>query len=479
MKEHNDDIHLKQLLHKKLEEHTVSAPDFVWPAIEKELFPPTKKRRPFFWWFVFSGLFLGTLSCFFLFPANHLAASVDTTAGPIIETIDPLQASASMTAKNESKSTTATNVIQNKQLVLSHHETKDSSLLSSNQPNQHLTNPAHGKTNRGLTDGVKGKKAGPNLGTKSNDSTNYSRPIHNSLIVETPGDKQTNTVILSSEHADSSNHLELSLLLLPAKTMEHTPDPIRLIHPNVPFPLLFIPYSFIDVYAGAGRNNRNYSGIVESNSHAFIIDRTLRLKNRNFGLDYNYQFLPFASFRIGINMGTNRYTTRLFPVRIANTDLNDELDISSPSGELRSAPLDLADQASPFSDTTTFLMRIIHRSGYISIPLSIRFNTTNAIGPQVYGYTGFDFVFRGKDQNTLIVRKSQTERSFSTSKPRESRGFYPGWHLGLGIATNPVRKLQLYGEFNYSQVLGNYYTGKVISIKSNNLQLNVGLRIKL
>src|SRR3989338_834517 len=135
--------------------------------------------------------------------------------------------------------------------------------------------------------------------------------------------------------------------------------------------------------------------------------------------------------------------------------------------------------SSPFSDTTTFLMRIIHRSGYISIPLSIRFNTTNAIGPQVYGYTGFDFVFRGKDQNTLIVRKSQTERSFSTSKPRESSGFYPGWHLGLGIATNPVRKLQLYGEFNYSQVLGNYYTGKVISIKSNNLQLNVGLRIKL
>src|SRR3989338_5455697 len=112
--------------------------------------------------------------------------------------------------KKKKKHTTATNVIQNKQLVLSHHETKDSSLLSSNQPNQHLTNPAHGKTNRGLTDGVKGKKAGPNLGTKSNDSTNYSRPIHNSLIVETPGDKQTNTVILSSEHADSSNHLELS-----------------------------------------------------------------------------------------------------------------------------------------------------------------------------------------------------------------------------------------------------------------------------
>ena len=50
MKEHNDDIHLQRLLNEKLEGHTVPAPDFVWPAIEKELFPPAKKRRPFFWW---------------------------------------------------------------------------------------------------------------------------------------------------------------------------------------------------------------------------------------------------------------------------------------------------------------------------------------------------------------------------------------------------------------------------------------------
>lgn len=276
-----------------------------------------------------------------------------------------------------------------------------------------------------------------------------------------------------------NEHHDLTFSTLLAKTIEYKTDTVRLIHPEMPFPKLFFPYSFIDMYAGAGRNNRTYSGIVESNSKAFIIDRTLRLKNSNFGFDYNYQFLPFASAGIGINMGTNRYTTRLFPVRIANTSLNDELEISSPSGELKSAPLDLADQASQFSDTTTFLMRIVHRSHYFSVPLSIRFNTTNTKGPQLYGYTGFDFLFRGKDKNTLIVRKSFTERSFSTSKPRETRGFYPGWHLGLGVSSNPKRKLQVYGEFNYSQVFGNYYTGKVISIRSNNVQLNVGLRIKL
>ena len=85
MIEHNDDTRLQQLLQEKLEEHTVPAPDFVWPAVEKELFPPAKKRRPVFWWFVFSGLFLGvlSLSCFYLFPTNHLDLALNGITVPI------------------------------------------------------------------------------------------------------------------------------------------------------------------------------------------------------------------------------------------------------------------------------------------------------------------------------------------------------------------------------------------------------------
>ncbi|MDH4471638.1 MAG: hypothetical protein QE487_03470 [Fluviicola sp.] len=480
MKEHNDDPKLRQLLHEKLEEHTVPAPDFIWPAIEKELFPPTKKRRPFFWWFVFSGLFLGllSLSYFFLFPANHIDLSFNGTTVPISKTLKPLQSGVSTTSKNKSESNTTLTNVDHNQSVLSDAETKNNPLLSSNQPNQHARTYKVRKVNRkGATENNQGTKTNPKTDPIVNPATYFS-PIVDPLIVENSQNGQPNdTASTQVKPQDADTDLTLSMLL--AKTLEYKIDTVRSIHPEKPFPKLFFPYSFIDVYAGVGRNNRTYSGIVESDSKAFIIDRTLRLSNRNFGFDYNYQFLPFASVRIGLNMGTNRYTTRLFPVRIANTSLNDELEISSPSGELKSAPLDLADQASPISDTTTFLMRIVHRSNYFSVPLSIRFNTTNTKGPQLYGYTGFDFMFRGNDQNTLIVRKSFTERSFSTSKPREARGFYPGWHLGLGVSSNPKRKLQLYGEFNYAQVFGNYYTGKVISIRSNNVQLNAGLRINL
>lgn len=480
MKEHNDDPKLRQLLHEKLEEHTVPAPDFVWPAIEQELFPPAKKRRPFFWWFVFSGLFLGllSLSYLFLFPANQFDLALNGITTPIGRSVQPIQSGVSTTTTTKLESTATTTTGQHQQSVLANTENKNNPLLTSTQSHQHArisTGSSVGEKNTAETN--QGKKTIPETNPIVNP-VDYFTPIIDPLIAEQSQNSQPkDTVSAPDKRQDGDNDLTWSTLL--AKTITFSTDSVRSIHPELPFPKLFFPYAFIDVYAGVGRNNRTYSGIVESSSKAFIIDRTLHLRNRNFGVDYNYQFSPFASVRIGLNMGTNRYTTRLFPIRIANTSLNDELEISSPSGELKSAPLDLADQASPISDTTTFLMRIVHRSHYFSVPLSIRFNTANTKGPQLYGYTGFDFMFRGKDQNTLIVRKSFTERSFSTSKPREARGFYPGWHLGLGVSSNPKRKLQLYGEFNYAQVFGNYYTGKIISIRSNNAQLNVGLRINL
>jgi len=478
MKEHNDDIRLQHLLNEKLEEHQVTAPDFIWPAIEKELFPPTKRRRPFFWWFVFSGLFLGTLSYFLLVPFHPIGFSSDLVKLPIITTNKPLQSKVS-TPFNEQESNAKSTTIKNGQLIASTVETKKCSRLNSQKPKDPSTNPTIKKINQNKSTTTKhGKSTMTMIHTNfMSYPTEYLQSIVQRLIAETTKSRQPNDSILAStSHMDANDNLEL--LLLQAKKIEHTTDSIRVIHSKAQPPKSFVPYSFIALYAGAGRNNRTYSGIIGSTSNTYIIDRKLQLRNTNFGLDYNYQFAPFASVRIGINKGTNRYTTRIFPIRIANTSLNDELEISSPSGELKSAPLDLADQASQFSDSTVFLMRIIHRSQYISIPLSVRFNTINAKGPQLYGYTGFDFVFRGKDQNTLIVKKSQIERSFSTSNVRDARGFYPGWHLGLGIASNPIRQLQVYGEFNYSQIFGNYYTGKVISIRSNNVQLNVGLRIR-
>ncbi len=124
-------------------------------------------------------------------------------------------------------------------------------------------------------------------------------------------------------------------------------------------------------------------------------------------------------------------------------------------------------------------MRIIHKSSYYTVPLSIRFNTTNIRGPQLFAYTGFDLNFRGNDKNTLIVRRFQVERVFSTSKPANAQTLYLGWHFGMGIASNPIRRLQVFSEFNYSSLFSDYYTGKIISIQSSNYQINVGLRFKL
>lgn len=484
MKEHNNDSELQRLLREKLEEHTVPAPDFAWPAIEKELFPPAKKRRPFFWWFVFSGLFLGTFTLFFLFQSTGTDIATGMSATAIHQTLPVLQPTVKpidTSSEQQSSSKSPANSSENNatKAATSNSNAYEASVSSMNSGSDPSGKPSKTHETNSQTQTITQPDSQQHLPTNTVKpiASVPARALSGTHLVIAKTTRYFTTLETTAKNQLPDSSKVLSLSNLSPKTITFQPDSIRPIPPLLPPLGSFKGYSFIDWYVGAGRNRRTYTGIVESNSTAFIIDRSIPLKNTNFGIDYNYQFLPFASARIGVNMGSNRYITRLFPIRIANTDLNNELEISSPSGDLKSAPLELDDQASSISDTTTFLMRIVHRSRYFSVPLSVRFNTTNEKGPQLYGYTGFDFVFRGNDQNTLIVRRSQFERSYSTSSPRGARGFYSGWHLGAGLASNNSRRFQFYGEFNYSQVFGNYYSGKVVSIKSANLQVNLGLRI--
>lgn len=488
MKEQNNDTELQQLLREKLEEHTVPAPDFVWPAIEKELFPASKKRRPFFWWFVFSGLLLGTLSLFFVHQSTTTELSAGKSATALHKTVQstahsitqPRQQTSSAIQPNltENSPSDATTSKSNESVI----QVSEKNEHSFKQSNQSGVRSKKDETNSHAIQQTTAQSTAQKTFSSGTGKPITAIPARSIAGLDLLATRTTTYLagfkpIADKSLADSANSPSINPLT--PKTIAFRTDSVKPIPPLLPPSKSFDGYSFMTFYIGAGRNHRTYSGIVESNSNAFIIDRTLLLKNTNFGMDYNYQFLPFASARIGLNTGSNRYITRLFPIRIANTDLNNELEISSPSGDLKSAPLELDDQASSISDTTTFLMRIVHRSRYFSVPLSIRFNTTNEKGPQLYGYAGFDFVFRGNDKNTLIVRKSQFERSYSTSNPRGARGFYSGWHLGVGLASNNSRRFQFFSEFNYSQVIGNYYSGKIISIRSSNVQLNVGLRINL
>lgn len=488
MKEHNDDIHLKHLLQDKLEEHTVVAPDFVWPAIEKELFPPANNRRPFFWWFVFSGIILGVLSFYFLYPRNEINFNYNSPEIAVKENTTFLNSTPTKIVKSELESSKTLDGKSNKNVSNYQKNENDSYVTPEKGNGKTAIIQSSYASNTNQKNRIKKTQKQKYLeqastplsteGFKDEKDIHKEQTINlgNTATNNNNGEEQKNEIIQLNSR-DELSSLEISLLV--AKSVEHTASTIPLQTTNLRFPRRFVPYSFLDFYAGPGRNYREYTGLIETTKKALLIDRTLQFKNKNIGLDYNMQFCRFASFRIGLNMGTNRYTTRLFPVRIANVSLNDELEISSPSGDLKSAPLELEDQASPFFDTTTFLMRIIHRSSYFTVPLSIRFNTPNVRGPQAYIYSGIDLNFRGTDKNTLVVRKSQIERIFTTSKPSNAQTLYPGWHLGLGLATNPIRRLQIFGEFHYSTLFSDYYKGKIVSIQSSNYQINLGLRFKL
>lgn len=479
MKEHNDDIHLKHLLQDKLEEHTVVAPDFVWSAIEKEMFPPTKKRRPIFWWFLFTGLFLGSLSFYFFYSKNELNFTFKTKELAAVVKSD------TRTAKSYNSSQSDSEQILSKNNKNQQENINNNSEISEQSENDKVNSVTHLNVTNTQKQSIQNKKEKNNYSNKQSDNNliTKSESGKNEKTIETNANVNLNQVDRETENKlntyEEAYLFELNLLS--AKKLDHLANSIPIFTTNLRYPRKFVPYSFIDLYSGIGRNHREYTGSIGTNqsSKALLFDRTIKFKNKNFGLDYNLQFCRFASLRLGINTGSNRYTTRLFPIRIANVSLNDPLDISSPSGDLKSAPLDLDDQASTTSDSTTFLMRIIHKSRYYTVPLSIRFNTTNIRGPQFFAFSGLDFNFRGSDQNTLIVRRLQIERVFTTSKPANAQRLYLGWHLGIGIASNPIRRLQVFSEFNYSSLFSDYYTGKIVRIQSSNYQINVGLRFKL
>lgn len=488
MKEHNDDIHLKHLLQDKLGEHTVEAPEFVWSAIEKEMFPPAKKRRPFFWWFLFTGLFIGGVTFYFIYPQNEFNFNFETRAFVTLKKASEGNSKTTQTYKSQLDSTKTINekTIKTTNSATNFQNNEHASYLNQKNGKTFLirkTNSTSKNTNN--YDRTKKQKTPvqpaillANSETENKNTKETKTELGNNESKNNIGEERSN-VLNQTNLTNEFPNLEMSLLV--AKSLDHTAFSIPLESTNLRYPRKFVPYSFLDFYGGTGKNHREYTGSISSNqsNKALLIDRTIKFKNRNIGFDYNLQFCRFASFRLGINTGTNRYTTRLFPIRIANVSLNDPLDISSPSGDLKSAPLNLDDQASSTSDSTTFLMRIIHKSSYYTVPLSIRFNTTNIRGPQLFAYTGFDLNFRGNDKNTLIVRRFQVERVFSTSKPANAQTLYLGWHFGMGIASNPIRRLQVFSEFNYSSLFSDYYTGKIISIQSSNYQINVGLRFKL
>jgi hypothetical protein len=450
MDELTNEKDLRSLLSQKFEEHHIEAPQQAWNAIQAEMFPNTSKKRGAWVWWIF-GTLIGGLVC---------------TVALTSSTENILLASASK-----------------------------STLLLGNDSDQHIfigvrTESKQVKISKAAKHQIAPSTENKSKSRNKKDSRNrITNPSNTQIEGTIDSTRLLAGTIQNTRNAqsltDSSNRLAFSPLF-PLQTS-------LLLHALMPFSADQLTQSktprkaiasgwYIEAFSGLGRNIRSYEGYIDNakgKNHAVFVNRTVKMKNTNMGIYLRKELTSTIQVRTGINYGYNTFTTRFFPIRIANGDLNKEIDVSSPVGELKSGDLDLESEANPTSDSTTFLMRLSHRSSYFQLPLSLTFNSVNARGPQVYGFTGVDFIVRGSEENNLLIRRQDFARTAQIERLNKGKTAHIGVHAGFGLASSSSENTQVYTECLYSRILGPYYTGNVLTIYSQSWQLNVGLRFKL
>ena len=270
MKEHNDDIQLKHLLQDKLEEHTVVAPDFVWPAIEKELFPPANKRRPFYWWFVFTGLILGVLTFYFLYQRNEFNFNLNTGEFAALEKTTASDTNTIKTFNSDLETTQTIDGTSSKPLTNNRNNIHSSSQKGTGNTRNFQNSSEFSKTQNLRTKKTKKSKNNIQAVTLLSASETETKNAQGKEIEDGTIASQDNSGELKSNESnlpnsiDNFSNIEMSFLI--AKTLEHSATSIPLQKTNLRFPRRFVPYSFIDFYAGRGRNSRNYSGEIDINT---------------------------------------------------------------------------------------------------------------------------------------------------------------------------------------------------------------------
>jgi hypothetical protein len=223
-----------------------------------------------------------------------------------------------------------------------------------------------------------------------------------------------------------------------------------------------------------GREIRDFD--IVQGPRANLVDPTLVMRHRGVSFDYQYQFSRHVSFLAGVFLHRTRFTSRLFPIRIANENLDDELTFNAPTGELKSQPLNSSDLASTFSDTTVLLARLHNRSSYVSLPLAIRLTSSTIGRLQFYGDIGIQLNYKFHDKNTLIIRKNAFERSFESQRVSIRRWINPSFQTGIGILWGQANRVQFFTELNYNRYLGELYSSPTMSIIGQNFGLNIGMR---
>lgn len=513
MKENHSDRHLQELLQNKFSDEYLAPPAEAWTNIEKSLIVSGKRRKPFFFFWILTGLLLliGGSTYYVWNSKNKDDQSLAKNEEFRVEKRKNSQPSSNLTKMVEHKSSSEAN--QKKSNVTSKGKKTDREVLDSrtNQTlasqNNHKRNNTNGKFNPtrashsktaqrnpqkkeatnvfqptsrlAFSTGTKGEKSEPNTPSKSSEFPKKTderdgnvEKIAQKVEAEAEKPPVENKPTLPVSEKDSDSLLVHSPANEPDTTSPGVDD-IEL--PSPPKSKNENKWEY-DVFLGFGKNSRRNTNLGTSNS-IVLSDKILRYKNRTIGMNFRYQMYPHIGFRTGFAFGSNRFTTRLFPVSIANDKLNQNLEIGTSDGVMRTSGLSSNGINANGTDTSTYLMRVIHRSGYLSVPVSVYFNTTKKPKqPYLYASTGFDFTLRGRERNLLVVRSESLDRNISLSRNRKQSGLATNWHANLGVAFPITQRTSFFTEINYAYNLSNGLKNNYIKTRYSYFQWVLGLR---
>lgn len=478
---------IRKLFQEKLDGIDTNPPEQIWDGIENELFPKNKKRPIL--WLILAATILGGLSIYFSLKTNN------STPYVVSNTAESNTKSSESHYKNESITNPKT---ENKERNVEIPESQLDNNEQKSKPNS-IKNLLEPKNKDLITHPAENRKSKPsktkNLAEQKfegDDKENYTNHQPNKKI-EVPQKDKTNATQIAHEeekslaiemtrtnnkNEDSTNiktkqnepELTSTDTIKSTTSSENPPTSPPIAPPN-------IAKQFLLLSASLGRELRNYQfndGLASN--YPNLVDRDVNMRYRSLGVSYQNQFKPSWAWSVGLLTHRNRFITRLFPIKIANENLDDALVFNSSSGELKSNELNLSEFANTNQDTTVFLGRIIHRSAFLSIPVSLRWNTNNSDKLNFYVQTGIQFNIKMRERNTIILRNTAFERSFDTQRLVNRQILAPSGVISLGICSPLKKRIQWFGELNYAQYLGNYHQGNNITITSRNLYLSFGLR---
>ena len=470
-----DDDNIRNLFQEKFEEAPNEPPPHIWESIENEIFPKKKKSRSLLILFV-AFFFCGTIFYLSIFHSTKSHSDVQV-----------------LTTKDFREESDSSRVVQNDRHRLSKSDNRRTSIDSVHPVtfiNSNSTLNASNTRNNLIV-----SKNERNSELQNNGLSYQTTTMQNEYTQTTPVDLMSNHAFAMSQDSVSSTRQDIGLKasnetiktsimdtvafkLIPILPLNITRQEPNYSH-KIMSSLAMMKKHYLLLSSSFGRENRNYKFSSSSTANPNLVDREVNMKYRSLTLNYQNQLKRNWLLGLGVSVHRNRYITRLFPIKIANERLDDPFEFGTSSGDLKSSPLNLSQFANPNQDTSVFLGRIIHRSAFVSLPITLRWTTQHASKVNYYLQAGFQFNFKLLEKNTLIIRNSFFAREFESNVLRDRQVLSPSSLFSVGISSPNENHIHWFGELTFSQLLGNYYKSDNLSIRSNQTYLSFGIKFPL